>query len=90
MRRALELAAQADYLTSPNPLGGAVVLDASVELAGEGFHVRAAGAQGEAVALHRADDRARAATLYVAPVPFSSADHIPPSAGAVGAFGARR
>ena len=41
MRRALALAAQGDYLTSPNPMVGAVVLDASGEPAGEGFHARA-------------------------------------------------
>ena len=34
--RALELARQADFRTSPNPMVGAVVLDRDGHLAGEG------------------------------------------------------
>ena len=41
MRRALALAALGEGCTSPNPLVGAVVLDAAGELVGEGFHARA-------------------------------------------------
>ena len=41
MRRALQLAALADGHTSPNPLVGAVVLNADGQLVGEGFHARA-------------------------------------------------
>ena len=35
--RALELAAKADFRTSPNPMVGAVVLDKDGRVAGEGF-----------------------------------------------------
>src|ERR1700687_5796888 len=39
--RALELALRADYKTSPNPMVGAVVVDAAGNLAGEGYHRQA-------------------------------------------------
>ena len=54
MRRALQLAALADGQTSPNPLVGAVVLDAQGELAGEGFHARAGEPHAEVGALAQA------------------------------------
>ena len=41
MHRALALAALAQGCTSPNPLVGALVLDARGRLIGEGYHARA-------------------------------------------------
>ncbi|MYG38292.1 MAG: bifunctional diaminohydroxyphosphoribosylaminopyrimidine deaminase/5-amino-6-(5-phosphoribosylamino)uracil reductase, partial [Synechococcus sp. SB0676_bin_10] len=41
MERALDLAALGRFTTSPNPMVGAVVLDANGQLAGEGFHAAA-------------------------------------------------
>jgi len=63
--RALELALQADYATSPNPMVGAVVLDSSGTLVGEGFHHRAGDPHAEQQALTAAGDRALGGTLYV-------------------------
>src|SRR5258708_7835823 len=59
MARALALAAEADYRTSPNPMVGAVVLDAEGALAGEGFHRRAGEPHAEVEALKVAGARPR-------------------------------
>ena len=90
MRRALELAARADYLTSPNPMVGSIVLDPSGELAGEGFHTRAGEAHAEKVALDRAGAHARAGTLYVTLEPCSHQGRTHPCADSVIAAGVRR
>jgi diaminohydroxyphosphoribosylaminopyrimidine deaminase / 5-amino-6-(5-phosphoribosylamino)uracil reductase len=63
--RALELARQADYRTSPNPMVGAVVVDANGLMAGEGFHRKAGEPHAEEEALAAAGERARDGTLYV-------------------------
>ena len=63
--RALELARQADYRTSPNPMVGAVVLDVDGRLAGEGYHVAPGHPHAEEVALAAAGERARGGTVYV-------------------------
>ncbi len=63
--RAIELARQADYRTSPNPMVGAVVLDADGHLAGEGYHHAAGLPHAEQEALSAAGDRARGGTVYV-------------------------
>jgi diaminohydroxyphosphoribosylaminopyrimidine deaminase/5-amino-6-(5-phosphoribosylamino)uracil reductase len=63
--RALELALRADYRTSPNPMVGAVVLDAAGNLAGEGYHRQAGQPHAEQEALAAAGDQARGGTLYV-------------------------
>ena len=65
MRRALQLAALGEGRTSPNPLVGAVVLDADGQLVGEGFHARAGEAHAEVGALAQAGDRAKGGTLIV-------------------------
>ena len=90
MRRALELAARADHLTSPNPMVGAIVLDRPGDLAGEGFHARAGEAHAEKVALDRAGARARGGTLFVTLEPCSHYGRTPPCADAVIAAGVRR
>ncbi len=90
MRRALELAAQADHLTSPNPMVGAVVLDRSGEPVGEGFHARAGEAHAERLALARAGARAFGGTLYVTLEPCSHEGRTPPCADAVVASGIGR
>jgi diaminohydroxyphosphoribosylaminopyrimidine deaminase/5-amino-6-(5-phosphoribosylamino)uracil reductase len=78
MRRALELAAEADHLTSPNPMVGAVVIDRDGEPVGEGFHRRAGEAHGEAIAIGRAGLRSRGGTLYVNLEPCSHQGRTPP------------
>ncbi|MEV6149159.1 bifunctional diaminohydroxyphosphoribosylaminopyrimidine deaminase/5-amino-6-(5-phosphoribosylamino)uracil reductase RibD [Nonomuraea sp. NPDC052129] len=65
MARAVELAACGRGATSPNPVVGCVVLDASGNVAGEGFHAYAGGPHAEVVALRAAGERARGGTAYV-------------------------
>jgi diaminohydroxyphosphoribosylaminopyrimidine deaminase/5-amino-6-(5-phosphoribosylamino)uracil reductase len=90
MRRALELAARAEYLTSPNPMVGAVVLDPAGEPVGEGFHARAGDAHAEALALERAGARARGGTVYVTLEPCSHQGRTPPCTEALIGAGIRR
>jgi diaminohydroxyphosphoribosylaminopyrimidine deaminase/5-amino-6-(5-phosphoribosylamino)uracil reductase len=61
----MELARQADYRTSPNPMVGAVVVDAEGHVAGEGYHREAGQLHAEEEALSVAGDRSRNGTLYV-------------------------
>src|SRR6266852_7657446 len=81
--RALELALQADYRTSPNPMVGAVVVDAAGLMAGEGFHRRAGEPHAEEEALAAAGDRARNGTLYVNLEPCSHTHRAPSCAQAL-------
>jgi diaminohydroxyphosphoribosylaminopyrimidine deaminase/5-amino-6-(5-phosphoribosylamino)uracil reductase len=64
MRRALRLAARGRGTTSPNPMVGAVVVDAEGVIVGDGYHERAGTPHAEAHALDAAGPRARGATLY--------------------------
>ena len=83
MRRALQLAALADGRTSPNPLVGAVVLDAQGRLVGEGFHARAGEPHAEVGALAQAGERARGGTLVVTLEPCCHHGRTPPCSQAV-------
>ncbi|HVD00247.1 MAG TPA: bifunctional diaminohydroxyphosphoribosylaminopyrimidine deaminase/5-amino-6-(5-phosphoribosylamino)uracil reductase RibD [Candidatus Dormibacteraeota bacterium] len=83
MRRAFELAALAEHATSPNPMVGAVVLDASGKNAGEGFHARAGDRHAERIALQRAGARAHGGTLYVTLEPCYHQGRTPPCTAAV-------
>ncbi|MFJ4858749.1 bifunctional diaminohydroxyphosphoribosylaminopyrimidine deaminase/5-amino-6-(5-phosphoribosylamino)uracil reductase RibD [Streptomyces sp. NPDC088730] len=65
MRRAIALAARGLGSTSPNPVVGCVVLDATGRPAGEGFHQRAGGPHAEIHALRAAGEKARGGTAYV-------------------------
>jgi diaminohydroxyphosphoribosylaminopyrimidine deaminase/5-amino-6-(5-phosphoribosylamino)uracil reductase len=62
---AIDLARQADYRTSPNPMVGAVLVDAEGRVAGEGYHQQAGQPHAEEAALAAAGERARGASLYV-------------------------
>jgi diaminohydroxyphosphoribosylaminopyrimidine deaminase/5-amino-6-(5-phosphoribosylamino)uracil reductase len=90
MRRALQLAALADGHTSPNPLVGAVVLDAAGTLVGEGFHARAGDPHAEVGALAQAGERAKGGTLVVTLEPCCHHGRTPPCVEAVMAAGIRR
>jgi diaminohydroxyphosphoribosylaminopyrimidine deaminase / 5-amino-6-(5-phosphoribosylamino)uracil reductase len=81
--RAIELALQADYMTSPNPMVGAVVLDAAGNLAGEGYHRRAGQPHAEQEALAVAGARARGGTLYVNLEPCTHSHRTPSCAEAI-------
>jgi diaminohydroxyphosphoribosylaminopyrimidine deaminase/5-amino-6-(5-phosphoribosylamino)uracil reductase len=90
MARALELAAEADYRTSPNPMVGAVVVDVSGQSVGEGYHVRAGEPHAERVALAQAGTRARGGTLYVTLEPCAHQGRTPPCVEAVVEAGVSR
>ena len=90
MRRALNLAELGRGRTSPNPLVGAVVLDAAGVLVGEGFHARAGEAHAEVGALRQAGERAQGGTLVVTLEPCCHQGLTPPCTGAVLAAGINR
>ncbi|MGH3103653.1 MAG: bifunctional diaminohydroxyphosphoribosylaminopyrimidine deaminase/5-amino-6-(5-phosphoribosylamino)uracil reductase RibD [Gaiellaceae bacterium] len=87
--RALELAERGRGTTHPNPVVGAVVARGD-DVVGEGWHERTGGPHAEAVALERAGERARGATLYVTLEPCSHTGLTPPCADAVIAAGVAR
>lgn len=89
MRRALRLAARAAGRTSPNPLGGAVVVQGD-EIVGEGFHKAAGEAHAEIVALRKAQGRARGATLYTTLEPCAHQGSTPPCVDAIREAGIAR
>jgi len=90
MERALQLAALGAGRTSPNPLVGAVVLDAAGQLVGEGYHARAGEHHAEVGALAQAGERARGGTLVVTLEPCCHHGRTPPCSQAVIAAGIRR
>jgi diaminohydroxyphosphoribosylaminopyrimidine deaminase / 5-amino-6-(5-phosphoribosylamino)uracil reductase len=65
LRRALELAQKSFGLASPNPNVGALLLDANGEIVGEGFHTYDGVKHAEVLAIEKAGDRAKGATLYI-------------------------
>ena len=65
MRQALQLAAQGLKTTTPNPRVGCVLVAATGEVVGQGFHVRAGEGHAEVNALAAAGEQARGATAYV-------------------------
>jgi diaminohydroxyphosphoribosylaminopyrimidine deaminase / 5-amino-6-(5-phosphoribosylamino)uracil reductase len=87
MARALELARAGIGLASPNPHVGAVVLDASGAVAGEGTHTYAGRKHAEVIALEQAGQRARGGTLYLNLEPCSHQGRTGPCADAVIAAG---
>ncbi|NOZ95827.1 MAG: bifunctional diaminohydroxyphosphoribosylaminopyrimidine deaminase/5-amino-6-(5-phosphoribosylamino)uracil reductase RibD [Acidobacteria bacterium] len=83
MRRALELAARGRFGASPNPMVGAVVLDAQGKPAGEGWHALYGGPHAEIAALEQAGSRARGGTLYVTLEPCNHHGKTPPCTEAI-------
>lgn len=88
--RAIELARQADYRTSPNPMVGAVVLDVGGQVAGEGYHHAAGLPHAEQEALSAAGERARGGTVYVNLEPCPHEHRTPSCAEALIEAGVRR
>ncbi|MFK4069997.1 bifunctional diaminohydroxyphosphoribosylaminopyrimidine deaminase/5-amino-6-(5-phosphoribosylamino)uracil reductase RibD [Streptomyces sp. NPDC029674] len=83
MRRAITLAARGLGSTSPNPVVGCVVLDASGDTVGEGWHQRAGGPHAEVHALRAAGDRARGGTAVVTLEPCNHTGRTGPCAQAL-------
>jgi len=82
MRRALHLAEKGRGRTSPNPLVGAVLVKDG-QIIGEGYHTKAGESHAEIVALGKAGDKARGATLYLNLEPCTHYGKTPPCAPAV-------
>jgi diaminohydroxyphosphoribosylaminopyrimidine deaminase / 5-amino-6-(5-phosphoribosylamino)uracil reductase len=87
--RALELAERGRGRTGDHPLVGAVVVSED-EVVGEGWYEYDAVRHAETIALERAGERARGATLYVTLEPCSHHGRTPPCADAVVAAGISR
>lgn len=89
MQRALRLAEQGLYGTSPNPRVGCVIVRDG-ELVGEGWHRAAGEPHAEALALAQAGERARGATVYVTLEPCAHHGRTPPCAEALISAGVAR
>ncbi|WP_436800449.1 bifunctional diaminohydroxyphosphoribosylaminopyrimidine deaminase/5-amino-6-(5-phosphoribosylamino)uracil reductase RibD [Streptomyces virginiae] len=83
MRRAVELAARGLGSTSPNPVVGCVITDASGTVVGEGWHQRAGGPHAEVHALRAAGAAARGGTAYVTLEPCNHTGRTGPCAQAL-------
>lgn len=83
MRRAIALAALGLGSTSPNPVVGCVVIDASGRTVGEGHHQRAGGPHAEVHALRAAGEQARGATALVTLEPCNHTGRTGPCAQAL-------
>jgi diaminohydroxyphosphoribosylaminopyrimidine deaminase/5-amino-6-(5-phosphoribosylamino)uracil reductase len=64
IKKALRLAVKGEGSTSPNPMVGAVVFDHDGVIA-DGFHHKAGGPHAEIIALRRAGEKARGASLAI-------------------------
>jgi len=90
MARALDLAGRGFGSVEPNPMVGAVVLDAGGQPVGEGWHQCHGGPHAEVFALAAAGPAARGGTLYVTLEPCCHHGKTPPCTAAVLASGVRR
>ncbi|WP_348771896.1 bifunctional diaminohydroxyphosphoribosylaminopyrimidine deaminase/5-amino-6-(5-phosphoribosylamino)uracil reductase RibD [Pseudoalteromonas sp. MMG013] len=79
MTRAIELAQQGQYTTTPNPNVGCVIVK-NGRIVGEGFHQQAGESHAEVHALREAGTQARGATVYVTLEPCSHFGKTPPCA----------
>jgi len=82
MRQVLRLARKGLGSTSPNPLVGALVVE-NGRIIGSGYHKRAGVPHAEIVALAKAGDGARGATLYVNLEPCNHYGRTPPCTKAI-------
>ncbi len=89
MQRALELARRGTGQVAPNPLVGAVVVQAG-RIVGEGWHARFGHDHAEVMALREAGEAARGSTVYVALEPCHHHGKTPPCTQALRAAGVAR
>ena len=82
MNRALALAQQGKGQTSPNPLVGAVIVNAG-KIVGEGYHQKAGEPHAEIHALQAAGSNAKGGTLYVNLEPCCHIGQTPPCTEAI-------
>lgn len=82
MQRAIELAWQGRFSTSPNPRVGCVLAHGS-QIVGTGFHIQAGSPHAEIHALRQAGGLARGATAYVTLEPCAHYGRTPPCAQAL-------
>ncbi len=80
MRKALQLAERGRGQTSPNPMVGALIVDAEGVIVGTGAHEKAGGPHAEVEALLEAGAAARGATLYCTLEPCSHTGRTGPCA----------
>lgn len=79
MQRAISLAKQGRFTTTPNPSVGCVLVKHG-EIVGEGFHYKAGEPHAEVMALRAAGEQAKGATAYVTLEPCSHYGRTPPCA----------
>ncbi len=77
MARALALAEKGLYTTTPNPRVGCVITQGET-VVGEGWHEKAGGPHAEVVAIQKAGEKAKGATLYVTLEPCNHQGRTPP------------
>ena len=90
MARCLALAELGQSTVSPNPMVGAVVLDAEGRVVGEGYHQKAGEAHAEVFALNQAGASAKGGTLYVNLEPCNHHGRTPPCTQMIVAAGIQR
>ncbi|OIO33004.1 MAG: riboflavin biosynthesis protein RibD [Candidatus Omnitrophica bacterium CG1_02_40_15] len=82
MRKVLELAEKGKGTTSPNPMVGALVVK-NGKIIVSAYHRRPGGLHAEAIALKRAGQKAKGATLYVNLEPCAHLGRTPPCSKAI-------
>ncbi|MEZ6145585.1 MAG: bifunctional diaminohydroxyphosphoribosylaminopyrimidine deaminase/5-amino-6-(5-phosphoribosylamino)uracil reductase RibD [Planctomycetaceae bacterium] len=83
MRHALELAAHGLGAVEPNPPVGAVIVDDSLRLLGEGYHERFGGPHAEVNAFSMAGESTRGGQLFVTLEPCNHHGQTPPCCDAI-------
>lgn len=83
LERTLELAERGRGLTSPNPVVGAVVVDANGEVIGEGYHHAYGAPHAERVAIESCSKDTTGGTIYVSLEPCAHHGKQPPCTDAI-------
>jgi|GEM_PF-64705 len=78
MAQCLQLAELGAGFVSPNPMVGAIVLDAEGRVVGRGYHPKVGEGHAEVFALNEAGDKAKGGTLYVNLEPCNHQGRTPP------------